>query len=91
VFFSFEKYSFDFRRMKWKKENNFKSLNDPNVKLEANATSHSNSGHNHHPHAMSTNDATSSTWPSVPNVKKENNPHLSHQHPHGYVTNGNNK
>ena len=30
-----------FRRMKWKKENNFKSLNDPNVKLEANASSHS--------------------------------------------------
>jgi hypothetical protein len=24
--------------MKWKKENNFKSLNDPHVKLEANAT-----------------------------------------------------
>ncbi len=77
--------------MKWKKENNFKSLNDPNVKLEANATSHSGSGHNHHPHAMSTNDATSSSWPSVPSVKKENNPHLSHQHPHPYVTNGNNK
>ncbi|CAF5170107.1 unnamed protein product, partial [Rotaria sp. Silwood1] len=78
-------------RMKWKKENNFKSLNDPNVKLEANATSHGSSGHNHHPHAMSTNDASSSSWPSVPSVKKENNPHLSHQHPHQYVTNGNNK
>ena len=78
-------------RMKWKKENNFKSLNDPNVKLEANATSHSNSGHNHHPHAMSTNDPTSSSWPSGPNVKKENNPHLSQQHPHQYVGNGNNK
>nr|ACI90390.1 Hox-6c [Philodina roseola] len=32
---------FQNRRMKWKKENNFKSLNDPNVKLEANASSHS--------------------------------------------------
>ncbi|CAF1040299.1 unnamed protein product [Rotaria sp. Silwood1] len=82
---------FQNRRMKWKKENNFKSLNDPNVKLEANATSHGSSGHNHHPHAMSTNDASSSSWPSVPSVKKENNPHLSHQHPHQYVTNGNNK
>jgi hypothetical protein len=40
---------------------------------------------------MSTNDASSSSWPSVPSVKKENNPHLSHQHPHPYVTNGNNK
>lgn len=82
-----------FRRMKWKKENNFKSLNDPNVKLEANATSHgsSSSGHNHHPHAMSTNDATSSSWSSVSNVKKENNPHLSHQHAHPYVANGTNK
>ncbi len=27
-------------RMKWKKDNNFKSLNDPQVKLEANATDH---------------------------------------------------
>jgi hypothetical protein len=26
--------------MKWKKENNFKSLNDPHVKLEANSTNH---------------------------------------------------
>jgi hypothetical protein len=26
--------------MKWKKDNNFKSLNDPQVKLEANATDH---------------------------------------------------
>ena len=74
--------------MKWKKENNFKSLNDPNVKLEANATSHGNSGH---PHAMSTSDATSSTWSSAGTVKKENNPHLSHQHAHTYVTNGNTK
>ncbi|CAF1447991.1 unnamed protein product [Adineta steineri] len=82
---------FQNRRMKWKKENNFKSLNDPNVKLEANATSHSSSGGHNHPHAMSTTDATSSSWPSVPSVKKENNPHLSHQHPHPYVTNGNNK
>jgi hypothetical protein len=24
--------------MKWKKDNNYKSLNDPHVKLEANAT-----------------------------------------------------
>lgn len=79
-----------FSRMKWKKENNFKSLNDPNVKLEANASSHGSSGHNHHPHAMSTNDATSSSWSSVSNVKKENNPHLS-QHAHQYVTNGNSK
>ena len=47
--------------MKWKKENNFKSLNDPNVKLEANATSHASRGHNHHPHAMSTNDESSSS------------------------------
>jgi hypothetical protein len=85
--------------MKWKKENNFKSLNDPNVKLEANATSHSSSGggsasasgHNHHPHAMSTNDASSSSWPSVPSVKKETNHHLSHQHTHPYASNGTNK
>jgi hypothetical protein len=26
--------------MKWKKDNNFKSLNDPHVKLEANAPNH---------------------------------------------------
>ncbi|CAF0869367.1 unnamed protein product [Didymodactylos carnosus] len=31
---------FQNRRMKWKKENNFKSLNDPNVKLEASNNSH---------------------------------------------------
>ena len=43
--------------MKWKKENNFKSLNDPHVKMEANATS---IGH--------TNDTSS--WSSV---KNENN------------------
>lgn len=88
--------------MKWKKENNFKSLNDPNVKLEANATSHgggsgsgsgSSNGHNHHHHpsAMSTNDASSSSWPSVPSLKKENSSHLSHQHAHPYATNGTNK
>jgi hypothetical protein len=44
--------------MKWKKENNFKSLNDPHVKLEANATS---VGH--------TNDAS---WSTRSNLKKEN-------------------
>ncbi|CAM4863715.1 unnamed protein product [Rotaria socialis] len=76
---------FQNRRMKWKKENNFASLNDPKVKLEANATSHASIGQNHHPHAMSTTDASSSSWVSGTNVKKENNPHLSHQHPHQYA------
>ncbi|CAF3421683.1 unnamed protein product [Rotaria sp. Silwood1] len=57
---------FQNRRMKWKKENNFKSLNDPHVKLEANATNH---GHNHHPCPTSTNDTS---WSSVSNIKKEN-------------------
>ncbi len=45
-------------RMKWKKDNNFKSLNDPHVKLEANATT---VGHN--------NDTS---WSTRSNVKKEN-------------------
>lgn len=31
-----------FSRMKWKKENNFKSLNDPHVKIEASATNQAN-------------------------------------------------
>jgi hypothetical protein len=60
--------------MKWKKDNNFKSLNDPNVKLEANGTSHI---HNHRSHAMSTTDAS---WSSIPSVKKEHN--RSHAHPY---------
>ncbi|CAF4460257.1 unnamed protein product, partial [Adineta steineri] len=50
---------FQNRRMKWKKDNNFKSLNDPHVKLEANATSYAN-----------TNDTA---WSSISNTKKENN------------------
>jgi hypothetical protein len=36
--------------MKWKKENNFKSLNDPHVKLEANATNH-----DHHSYTINGN------------------------------------
>jgi len=41
--------------MKWKKDNNFKSLNDPHVKLEANAP-------NHHSYATSTHDTP---WSNV--------------------------
>ncbi len=50
--------------MKWKKDNNFKSLNDPQVKLEANST---NQGQIY-PH--STNDTL---WSSVPNATKDPN------------------
>ena len=46
-------------RMKWKKDNNFKSLNDPHVKLEANATSYGNT--------------PDTSWPPVANAKKEHN------------------
>jgi hypothetical protein len=50
--------------MKWKKDNNFKSLNDPQVKLEANATNHGQI----YPH--STNDTS---WSSISNAKKDQN------------------
>nr|ACI90371.1 Hox-6a [Philodina roseola] len=69
------KFTFFFRRMKWKKDNNFKSLNDPNVKLEANATSQN---YHHNQAATSTTDASSS-WPSINNVKKEAHKTLGHE------------
>ncbi|CAF1242119.1 unnamed protein product [Rotaria magnacalcarata] len=68
---------FQNRRMKWKKDNNFKSLNDPQVKLEANATSHTP---NQHSYLMSTNDTS---WSSISNAKKENN--------HSFNSNENNQ
>lgn len=63
-------------RMKWKKDNNFKSLNDPNVKMEANATSHG------YPHAnpVSTTEPSAS-WPTASSIKKE---HVPHPQPHGH-------
>ncbi|UJR21031.1 hypothetical protein I4U23_024131 [Adineta vaga] len=52
---------FQNRRMKWKKDNNFKSLNDPHVKLEANATSYGNSMMNNN---------INTAWSAMSNIKK---------------------
>ena len=43
---------FQNRRMKWKKENNIKSLNDPSIKLDSTSSDNQDSDHamNHHHH-----------------------------------------
>lgn len=54
---------FQNRRMKWKKENNIKSLNDPNIKIDSTSDhpdSDSSIGHHHHHHKKTKLDLNSS-------------------------------
>jgi hypothetical protein len=60
---------FQNRRMKWKKENNIKSLNDPSIKIDSTSSDHQDSS------------LSSSTNNNVSHPPFHNQPHMMQHHP----------